>query len=211
VSSSLSTAIEPTLEQANYLWVLDFADGGFESGSNRIEVILPANSEIAFELGTRLYFLQLGNQIHVYESDLATMDRPVRTNAYSRQIGSLIVATKIGTDDWFLTGDLEPTGYIVTLTGTTHTLRHDQIGAYFRCTNASGCDITVPTNAAVSIPIGAEFHFRQCGAADVTILEPTGVTVNAKAGSTQSTAELGSVITLKKVAADEWDLFGDDA
>ena len=211
VITSSATEINPTLEQANYLWLLDFSDSGFETGANRIEVILPANSEVAFPVGTRLSFLQYGNQIHVYNSGLATTDRPVRTNAYSRQIGSIITATKIGTDDWFISGDLEPTGYVVTLTGTTHTLRHDQIGAYFRCTHASGCDITVPLNSAVAIPVGAEFHFRQCNTGDVTILEPSGVTVNAKAGSSQSTAELGSVITLKKVAANEWDLFGDDA
>jgi hypothetical protein len=37
------------------------------------------------------------------------------------------------------------------------------------------------------------------------------VTINAKAGSSLSTAELGSVITLKKIQTNEWDLFGDDA
>jgi hypothetical protein len=210
--TTISTVdVDPTLDQAGYLLWLDYWDSAaYEAGLDRIQVDLPKDVTVDFPIGTQLFFLQGGNQMHFFQSS-GSIAWPEGFNPYSRTFNSFVTATKIAADEWYIHGDLEPLNPVATLSGTTHTLRHDQIGSYYRCTNVSGCDVTVPLNTTVALPIGTEFHFRQCAAGDVTMVAAGGVTINAKSGSTLSTAEQGSVITIKKVATNEWDLFGDDA
>lgn len=100
----------------------------------------------------------------------------------------------------------EPRSEVVTVTGASFT--PDTIWAYHRCTNAAGCAVTIPTNAVAPFPIGSEFHFRQSAAGAVSIAGDTGVTVNMPAGVDPETAALGAVLTAKKVATNEWDVFG---
>jgi hypothetical protein len=202
--------IDPVLGEAGYVFRSTYFDAtDFQNGADRVQVDLPKNATVAFEIGTQLWFIAEGNQLLFFQTS-GSIIYPNNYGPRSRTYGSVVRATKIATDTWVVDGDLEPENPVITITGTTTTLRHDRIGGYHRCTHASGCDVDVPVNTDVVIPIGAEFHFRQCGAGDVTIVASTGVTINAKSGSTLSTAELGSVITIKKIATNEWDLFGDD-
>jgi hypothetical protein len=76
---------------------------------------------------------------------------------------------------------------------------------YIRCT--VGTAVTLPTDAAVAFPLWTELHFVQAGANAVTFVED-GVSINKRAGFARSTAGTSCVATLKKVAANEWDLFG---
>jgi len=115
-------------------------------------------------------------------------------------------ARQIGAADVYQLLYAEPRSAVVAVTGTTFT--PVTIWAYHRCSNAAGCAVTLPTNAAAPFPIGSEFHFRQGGAAAVSIAGDTGVTVNLPAGANAETAALGAVLTAKKVATDEWDIFG---
>ncbi len=81
--------------------------------------------------------------------------------------------------------------------------------SYNRCTNVSGCTVTIPENADVPFEIYTELHFRQCDEGAVIIVNAsTAVIINGTAGYNDNTSAEGSVITLKKVATDEWDLFG---
>lgn len=79
---------------------------------------------------------------------------------------------------------------------------------YWRCTAATGVAVTVPTDASVAFPIGAEVHFRQAAAGAITMTPAGGVTINAPLFGTLVTGGQGSTVTLKKVGANEWDLFG---
>jgi hypothetical protein len=55
---------------------------------------------------------------------------------------------------------------------------------------------------------GSEFHLRNAAASgDLTITPAGGVTINPPKGGTL-VLEPGDTVTLKKVATDEWDLFG---
>lgn len=79
-------------------------------------------------------------------------------------------------------------------------------GQYIRRDNAAANTITVPTNATVAFPLGTEIHIRQAGAGKVTIAAQGGVTLLPAAAAIRAQH---SVLTLKKVAADTWDVFGD--
>lgn len=74
---------------------------------------------------------------------------------------------------------------------------------YQRVTAAS--IITIPTNATVAMPIGAEIDFFQSGSGIITFAAAGGVTVNSY-GDTLVTDGKGAAATLKKVGTNEWDL-----
>jgi len=98
----------------------------------------------------------------------------------------------------------------ITLTETTaaRTLDLTDANGYIRCTNAAGCVVTIPSDAEVAFASDVEISFRQCDAGQVSFDVPTAVTLNGVAGYLNETAFEGAVVTLKKVAADEWDVFG---
>lgn len=98
---------------------------------------------------------------------------------------------------------------VVTVSGTTQTPTTVQAGSYFVCTNASGCTVTVPTNAAQPFPIGTTLTYEQNHATgEVDINPDTGVTLNVAASRLSNTAEQYAVAQLIKVGTDAWTLFG---
>lgn len=96
---------------------------------------------------------------------------------------------------------------VVTKSGTTLTIATADRGSYMRLTNAAGCAVTVPANDDDPIPIHSEFHFRRC-AGQVTFDAPTGTIIRGIDGFLDELGATGAVATLKKIATDEWDLFG---
>lgn len=89
------------------------------------------------------------------------------------------------------------------------TLALSDSGVYWRCTAATGVTVTVPTNDSVAFPVNTEIHFRQAAAGTITLSPAGGVTINPpRVGGPLATGETGDTITLKKVATNEWDLFG---
>ncbi|MNL12108.1 hypothetical protein D3C87_1329700 [compost metagenome] len=79
---------------------------------------------------------------------------------------------------------------------------------YWRCTATTGVNVTVPTDASIAFPINTEIHFRQTAAGAITFVPSGGVTINAPTNGTLVTGGIGATVTIKKVAADVWDLFG---
>lgn len=98
-----------------------------------------------------------------------------------------------------------PVGTAIT---ASTTLVLAQANQYLRSTAGSPITVTVPTNASVAYPLGTEVHIRQAGAGQVTLAGDTGVTLNAPFEGTLLLAGEGATVTLKKVGADEWDVFG---
>lgn len=78
-------------------------------------------------------------------------------------------------------------------------------GRYTRTTAATAVTITV-NNAAATAP--QEFHVRQSGAGAVTFVAGAGVTINPQFGSGLVLAGQGSLVTLKCVGTNVYDLFG---
>lgn len=80
---------------------------------------------------------------------------------------------------------------------------------FVECTNATGCVVTLPANATVSLPIGTELSFTQAAAGPVSVVGASGVTINKRIDRSAATDTAGAVIMAKKTATDTWRLFGD--
>lgn len=82
------------------------------------------------------------------------------------------------------------------------------VDKYKRFTGATASTYTIPANATVAFPVGAEIHLRRAAAANnLTVVAASGVTINAPSGGTLL---LGPrmTCTIKKVGTNEWDLIG---
>jgi hypothetical protein len=75
--------------------------------------------------------------------------------------------------------------------------------------NASAVQLSVPTNASVAYPIGAQIPIAQGGAGQLTVaaVTPGTTTINATPGAKLRAQSSGA--TLVKTATDVWYLFGD--
>ncbi len=124
------------------------------------------------------------------------------------------VLTKASGDDFdfeFSSASFVPV--VVTVPGSSFTPSAlSQANRYYRCTNAAGCTVTIPVDVNVAFPIGTELHFRQCGAGAVALFGESDsdgdVFLDPGDNFNAVTAGQGSVVTVKKVGVDEWDVFG---
>jgi hypothetical protein len=98
---------------------------------------------------------------------------------------------------------------VATISASAYTLQGTDDLKYYRCMSliASTTIVTIPASADVSLPVNSEISFRQNGD-PVKFQIGSGVILNYPADSVPITAEIGAVVTLKKVGTDEWDLFG---
>lgn len=97
---------------------------------------------------------------------------------------------------------------VETISTATYTLILDDDNAYKRCTNVAGCVVTIPANADVAFAVDTEITFRQCDDVAVSFDTPTDVTLTPLDGFGNLTAGRGAVVTIKKIATNEWDIFG---
>jgi hypothetical protein len=83
---------------------------------------------------------------------------------------------------------------------------------YMRCTHASGCTVTILPDDEIEFAVATEFHFRQSSANPVIIVAGSStaatVVLSGPTGYEMETAVEGAVITVKKIAANMWDVFG---
>jgi len=101
-------------------------------------------------------------------------------------------------------------------TGTTYTfVLGDANNELITASNASAQTYSIPTNASVAFPIGAQINIIQIGAGQVTINAVTsGTTTVLSNGATAAAPKLRvqySSATLLKVATDTWYVVGDIA
>ena len=96
---------------------------------------------------------------------------------------------------------------VVSDTSTARTLALADEQTYIRCDNASAITVTVPPQSDVAWTDGAEIIIEQAGAGQVTVAAGAGVTIHTS--QTLLSAAQYSVVTLKRVAEDEWVLGGD--
>lgn len=78
---------------------------------------------------------------------------------------------------------------------------------YIRLTDAGTKIVSIDLEATTALPDNGEWHFRNAGAGAATFDPDVGVTVNAPYGGTLVIEE-GMTVTLKRIAADEFDLLG---
>jgi hypothetical protein len=98
-------------------------------------------------------------------------------------------------------------------TGTTYTFVLDDNSKLVTASNGSAQTYSIPTNASVAFPVGAQINIIQIGAGQVTINAVTsGTTTVASTGATAAAPKLRaqySSATLIKVATDTWYVVGD--
>jgi hypothetical protein len=97
---------------------------------------------------------------------------------------------------------------IASQSANTKTLALTDNGSYVRCSNSTTMTVTIPANATVAFPTGAEMVFFQVGAGNVQFANAAGVTLNSKESLVNLTGQY-SAATLKKIATNTWDLIGD--
>ena len=105
---------------------------------------------------------------------------------------------------------------INTQTGTTFTPALDDNGKIVTLNNASAIAVTIPTNASVAYPVGAQINFAWItGAGQPTISAVTpGTTTILSTGATSTDPVLrveNSVCSAVKIATDIWLVTGDIA
>jgi hypothetical protein len=96
-------------------------------------------------------------------------------------------------------------------TGTTYTTVLADNGKLITQTNASAIATTIPLNASVAYPVGAQINIAQMGAGQVTISGASGVTI-ASTGATATAPKLRaqySTATAVQTATDTWLIMGD--
>ena len=154
-----------------------------------------------------------GNQLTFQLSDhsfLAPVTLPVVGALSGLADVALASPLEIG-DGLFFNGTYwanRPASPVQTRTGATWTPALDDIGTYNRFTNSSGCFVTLPDNALVPFPIGAEIRCRQAAAHPVFFDAASPALINPIVGYLNETACEGAVVTLKKVDVDDWDIYG---
>lgn len=94
---------------------------------------------------------------------------------------------------------------VQTETTTARALSLADRNTYIRCTSGSAVTITVPLEATVGFTVADEIHVMRAGTGTVTFAATGGVTINATA---LGISAQWKAATLKKVAANTWDLFG---
>lgn len=96
---------------------------------------------------------------------------------------------------------------VITEAGTSRAAALTDAAGYVRFTAATAKSYTVIAQATVAWAADTEIHGRNAGAADLTLTPDAGVTLNAPFGGTLAIPTGGS-FTLKRAAADEWDVIG---
>jgi hypothetical protein len=92
-------------------------------------------------------------------------------------------------------------------TGTTYTPNLADNNKIVTLDNVNPITLTVPTNASVPYPIGAEINLYNKGVGQVSIVGDTGVTVYSSSGSNLRVQY--SLATIIKLDTDTWVLIGD--
>jgi len=106
-----------------------------------------------------------------------------------------------GTDNILLNQSVNPQ------TGATYTFVLGDNQKLVTAENASAQTYTVPPNASVAFPIGAQIDFIQLGAGSVTFAPGSGVTIRSRGGLLTVNGQYTGV-TLKKIGTNEWVLMG---
>jgi hypothetical protein len=151
-----------------------------------------------FKSNETLSAAKLNRALAAYAGSAIVTEAPSDGNQYVRQDGA-----------WVLSGASVPArATIEDVTGTTQTPATGTDGRYFRCTNAAGCAVTIPTNAAQPFPTGTMLTYQQNGAVAVTFAAAGGVTLRVPAAYLAATAELYAVVQVVKVATNEWVIYG---
>lgn len=90
----------------------------------------------------------------------------------------------------------------------SYTLALSDAGKAVTMTVATANTVTVPPNSTAAFPVGTVVGVEQLGAGTTTVAAGAGVTLRSR-GNLLSLAGQYAVVSLRKLAADEWIVTGD--
>lgn len=136
--------------------------------------------------------------------------------AASNTVGVVFTATAAGTGSGTaapllyhkMIGKALTDGTIITETTTARTLALADAEKYIRTTNGADVTITIPPAADVAFTDGTTVAFEQTGAGSITVEAGAGVVLNCATTHQPISNGQFSVIQIKRVASDEWTIFG---
>lgn len=96
---------------------------------------------------------------------------------------------------------------VVTVSATDTDLLASQAGQYIRFTASTAKTYTVRPDATEALTDNGEWHLRNVGTGDLTIVEGSGVSIAPPNGGTLVVPQ-GGTVTLKRAAEDTFDLLG---
>lgn len=98
INAQVGTTYVPLLTDANVLITMNNASSN--------TVTIPANSTVAYPVGTSLYFMQLGAGTTTIAITDDTLSGPIVAPFTTREAYVPVTALKIGTTSWVITGNL---------------------------------------------------------------------------------------------------------
>lgn len=93
------------------------------------------------------------------------------------------------------------------ITGTSYDLLNSHLDLYLRFTSLAAKTVNVRAQATHALTAGGEWHIRNAGIENITLVPATGVSITPPAGGSLI-IEPGGTVTLKNIAADVFDLIG---
>jgi hypothetical protein len=130
------------------------------------------------------------------------------THTFNLPTASATNRGALSTTDWTTFNAKAPTEVTINTQTVNYTLALSDNYKLIEVDNASARTITIPTNTAVTFPIGTQILISQYGAGQVTIAPDAGVTLRSSGGKTKTAAQY-AMATLVKRGTNEWYLAGD--
>lgn len=146
--------------------------------------------------------LVIGTNVQAYDADLASI-ASLATASFGRSLLTAVDADALA--ELGAHAQVTPT----TVAGTSHNLVAGDAGAYLRFTSGSATALNVPLNATTALPVGFTVAGFAAGTGTVTITPESGsVILNSRGGALASAGQYAG-FQLKKIATNEWDVWGD--
>jgi hypothetical protein len=206
-TSSGSVTLNPTLDQANYLFLTNdsIADG-------TTTMVIPPNASVAYPVGTELRIMEYAYKAQIQAGSGVSIAGGVLSTFVTRDTLSIIGVKKIATNSWVFFGDERLDGINGNMAASPFSVLAWRRGTTYIWNSGSGKTVELPPRGSTydtAFRAGDEFKFIQRGAGVITIDPASGVTVHTISGGTYESNGQGAVMTLLCTAADEWQLFGD--
>jgi hypothetical protein len=207
---SSRTGVTYALQGPNTTTVNNFID----VGSDVISVIAAYQRASGATLGTNTFGSRQTYAVNNTTQNPISLSTAAATLLSTRQLGAI----EWDNTQLYITSSTQfaalnrnaiatATVLINTQTGTTFAPALTDAGRLITLNNASAIAVTIAADATTDFPVGTQLLLMQLGAGQVTVSGAVGVTVISRSGT--KTAGQYALISLIKVAANQWVVGGD--
>jgi hypothetical protein len=206
-TSSGAVTLNPTLDQANYLFLTNDSVANGET-----TLVVPNNSTIAYPVGTVLRIAEYMYKAEIQAGSGVTINGGVLSTFTTRDTYSIIGVIKVATNTWMFFGDERLADLNGNMSASPFNVLAWRRGTTYLWNSGSGKTVELGQAGSTydtAFRDGDTFHFIQQGAGAVTINPAVGVTVNTISGGSYASDGQGSHMTLRYLGSNAWQLYGD--